>query len=124
MKLIDLLLDVMPKELLKEDTTDVGDKIYLILDADRRIEIQFDETKVHEHYDAILLRLVHKANGELHRNFVEFRKLFDTMLDEFRDDKYICLNYTKTDCGWNGFPTEEDKLRIRDTISRYYYLWK
>lgn len=123
--LIIYLRDCVSPALAGRDVTEIGNKLYVKLDGDRRVEIGLCESRIKNNYDAILLKLFSKIGGELHSRMVKFEELFANMQDlthPNRISKHVWRDGGK--CMWYGKPTRSDYIAMQNAVTEYIALWE
>lgn len=122
--MINILYDVFGDVLENYQTKEIGKKIYIELDDNRRVELSFYNTWSADSYDSIKLLLFHKENGKLHCQIVKFEDIFSCMQDLThinRIGKHIWYNRGKY--SWYGKPTKEDVEAMKEVLINYIEMW-
>ena len=97
----------------------IGDKIFIILDEDRRIELSLIQNKATSYFDNISMVLCSKKTGMLHTHIVNLKDI-----PGFSKDKRLIFD-KKEGFLWScGLPTEEEYLRVNQVLEDYIKLWK
>lgn len=103
----------------------IGNKIYIKLDDNRRIELSFYNMHSVDNFNSISLKLVHKVNGAIHGQTVEFRDIFDSIADLSHPNKIgKHVWHTNNTYRWYGKPTIEDIESLQDVVINYIKIWE
>lgn len=118
------ILDNIYGGLVDYDMEYIGNKIYIKLDGNRRIELSFYNTFSVDNYDSIKLVLIHKHNGQLHSQLVKFSDIFECMQDLKHPNKIGKHIWHNNGYSWYGKPTKEDVNAMKQVLIDYVDLWK
>ena len=123
--MIKILDEIFADVLDDYGTKYVGNKIYIKLDDNRRIELSFYNTHAVDTYNSISLRLVHKINGSMHGQTIEFKDIFYSIQDLSHPNKIgKHIWYNKGAYNWYGKPTKEDIEALQEVVTNYIEVWK
>lgn len=123
--LIIYLRDCVSPALAGRDVTEIGNKMYVTLDDDRRVEISLYESCAKNNYNALLFKLFSKTHGELHTRTVGFEEMFASMQDMTHPNKlwkHVWRDRGK--CMWYGKPTRSDYIAMQNVVTEYIALWE
>lgn len=122
--MINILYNVFEEILDDYPTKEIGNKIYIKLDDNRRVELSFYNTWSADTYDSIRLELFHKENGKLHCQIIKFKDIFRCIQDLTHPNKigkHIWYNNNKY--RWYGKPTKEDIETMNIVLINYIETW-
>lgn len=120
-----LLLKTFSKvtELFK--TTNIGSILYIPLDAERYVQVQFYNTFSVDTYDAVEMSLVHKQKGSLHCQVTKFKEIFSEFKDLNHLNKIPKTIWKKNNVyEWYGKPTAQDILDLNNEVITYIHMWE
>lgn len=97
------------------DLQTIGNKAFIKLDDDRRVEFSLDTMGYSGNYELLLMKLISKTHGELERTGLKFKDLLGVgkMVTDGWDDGYR----------WRGV-SPRDMLMIAQSIRDYIDLWR
>lgn len=121
--MINILYNVFGDVLYEYSTKDIGSKVYIKLDDNRRIELSFYNTFSADSYDSIKLVLFHKENGQLHSQIVKFKDIFYCMQDLTHPNKISKHIWYNKGYSWYGKPTKEDVKVMNEVLINYIEMW-
>ena len=113
-KLIDVLAATVEPALFGRTTKEIGDVLYVVLDAERRISVRLTTAGYAGNYEVLLLILTSKTAGEINRLGLSFKSLLGTgkmVTEDYRG------GYT-----WRGV-SENDIGKLRKAVSDYIEMW-
>ena len=113
-KLVNVLEQMVMPALDSREVHQIGNKLYVPLDEDRRIEISLTTAGYAGNYEVILLKVVSKTAGELNCNGLKFRDLLGV-------GKMVSEDYKGGYALWRA--TKADLETIRQAVSEYIELW-
>ena len=113
-KLVDVLEQTVMPAIDGREVHRIGNKLYVLLDEDRRIEISLATAGYAGNFEVLFLNLVSKTNGDLNRNGIKFKDLLGTgkMVSEDSRGGYAWWHATK-----------DDLETIRRAVTEYIELW-
>lgn len=121
--MIKILNEIFNQTLKNYNTKNIGNKVYINLDSNRRIELSFYNTFSADRYDSIKLVLFHKENGQLHCQVVKFENIFSCIQDMTHPNK-IGKHIWHNECyEWYGRPTTQDIKALNEVLVNYIETW-
>lgn len=103
-------------QIADQDLLLMGDKYYIVVDSNRRIEISLYSTWAKGEYDAIQLRLLDKFKGEIHNGIFTFGSIFSKGTHIERYEGGYNWSYYK--------PNSNDITKINQLIDNYVDMWR
>ena len=102
----------------------VGSTIILKIDESRCINVKLKYTHTVDNYNAVEFELKNKMSGDVDRNVVCFRDVFDSPVDisQNKFQKYIWKVNNKYE--WYDKPTATDLKQLIDELDKYIRIWK
>lgn len=123
--MIKIIDNVFADTFKKHSVKRIGNKAYIVLDDDRRIELSFCDMAVKSNFNSMKMELFHKANGKLHSEIVRFADIFSRIEDLTHPNKLIkYVWYYNGKYAWYGKPTKEDIEKMNKVLNDYIDLWK
>lgn len=113
--MIKLVKEIFNNTLTKNDMRYIGDKAYVMLPNNKRIEISLNSNSVN-------FKLFHTTNGIIHFQEVSFSDVFDSMNENVPPNKlykHIFWDEEKEKYCWFGKPSNEDIAKLNKCLSDY-----
>lgn len=115
MKLVDILKNTISAALDGEEVREIGNKLIVVLDNDRRISISFETCGVHEQYAMLLFVTTSKTHGEINRHGVKFKDIIGV-------GKCVGDDYEGGYQWYNAIAA--DYKALQNAVSEYVNLWR
>lgn len=128
MKLMDIWRQIVSPVVLVYPKSEIGNKIVIKLDSERRIEFSLNDSCVRDHYDEIVMCLFSNRVGKINESRVGFGDVFEYEFDMRHPNmirKYIWRDgHGANGFSWYGKPTGEDIDRLRNVMGSYISMWE